>query len=157
MSDDQPEQQLLPQSFAVIGEVDAGKSALITRLVAPDGNQKKTQTPIFYSGSVIDTPGEYVDNRAWNGPLLSTISSVNTIVYLQPANGKRFSAPPGLLRVYPNKRLIGVISKVDLDDADISNAEKLLVNNGVQPPFFHTSIHDDNSINKLREFLSGFN
>jgi ethanolamine utilization protein EutP len=155
MSVEAPE--LLPASFAVIGEVDAGKSALITRLVNPEGNQRKTQAPIYYPGSVIDTPGEYVDNRAWNGPLLSTISSVNTIVYLQPANAKHFSAPPGLLRVYPNKKLIGVISKVDIDDANIEHAENLLETNGIKGPYFYTSIHDDNSINKLRTFLCGFN
>ena len=158
MSAELAEQQIiLPMSFAVIGEVDAGKSALITRLVDPEGNQRKTQVPIFYSGSVIDTPGEYVDNRAWNGPLLSTISGVNTIVYLQPANAKRFSSPPGLLRVYPNKRLIGVISKVDIDDADINNAELLLESNGIKGPYFYTSIFDENSINKLREFLCSIN
>lgn len=158
MSTEIPElPKVLPASFAVIGEVDAGKSALITRLVNPNGNQRKTQAPIYYSGSVIDTPGEYVDNRAWNGPLLSTISSVNTIVYLQPANAAKFSAPPGLLRVYPNKKLIGVISKVDADDANIENAEKLLKDNGVQGPYFHTSIFDDNSINKLRDFLCTIN
>lgn len=149
--------EILPASFAVIGEVDAGKSALITRLVNPEGNQRKTQAPIYYPGSVIDTPGEYVDNRAWNGPLLSTISTVNTIVYLQPANAQHFSAPSGLLRVYPNKKLIGVISKVDIDDANIERAEKLLETNGIQGPYFYTSIHDDNSINKLRTFLCSFN
>lgn len=154
----QPElTDILPASFAVIGEVDAGKSALITRLVNPQGNQKKTQAPIYYTGSVIDTPGEYVDNRAWNGALLSTISSVKTIVYLQPANTQRFSAPPGLLRVYPNKRLIGVISKIDVDDADIKTAENLLKINGVQGPYFYTSILDDSSINKLRDFLCDIN
>lgn len=158
MSVESPQQsQVLPASFAVIGEVDAGKSALITRLVNPEGNQRKTQAPIFYAGSVIDTPGEYVDNRAWNGPLLSTVSGVNTIVYLQPANAARFSAPPGLLRVYPNKRLVGVISKVDADDADINNAEKLLKNNGITGPYFYTSIYDESSINTLREFLCSIN
>lgn len=144
---------VIPSNFAVIGEVDAGKSALITRLVDPQGNQKKTQVPIYYSGSVIDTPGEYVDNRAWNGPLLATIASVKTILYLQPANASRFSAPDGLLRVYPNKRIIGVISKIDMEDADIEKAEQFLKKNNVQGPYFYTSIFEQESIDKLREFL----
>ncbi len=147
----------LPTNFAVIGEVDAGKSALITRLVNPQGNQRKTQTPIYYSGCAIDTPGEYVDNRAWNGPLLSTISSVNTIVYLQPANAKRFSVPEGLLRVYPNKRIVGVISKVDMDDSDVGKAERFLIKNDIEGPYFHISIFDEESINKLRIFLCSLN
>lgn len=147
------QEDAIPANFAVIGEVDAGKSALITRLVDPQGNQKKTQAPIYYSGSVIDTPGEYVDNRAWNGPLLATIASVKTILYLQPANASRFSAPDGLLRVYPNKKIIGVISKIDMEDADIEKAEQFLKKNNVQGPYFYTSIFDQESIDKLREFL----
>ena len=140
-------------SIAFIGEVDAGKSALIDKLIDQETHTGKTQSPIFYQGQVIDTPGEFVDNRAWNGALLSTICSVKTIVYLQPANAKRFSPPSGLLRVYPNKTIVGVISKVDAPDADLEKATKFLRQNGVPEPYIQTSIFEQASIDQLYHHL----
>lgn len=144
---------LYPTNFAVLGEVDAGKSALINMLIKQDANIGKTQSPIFYQGQVIDTPGEFIDNRAWNGALLSTISSVKTLVILQPASAKTFSAPAGLLNVYPNKNLVGVVSKIDQATADINIAEQLLRNNGIPEPYFHISIYDQASIDELFQYL----
>ena len=137
-----------------IGEVDAGKSALIGKLLSElETNTGKTQAPIFYPGKVIDTPGEFIDNRALNGALLSTICSVKTIVVLQPANAKHYSPPNGLLNVYSNKNIVGVISKVDAPDADVDKAVKLLRQNRVPEPYFHTSIFDQGSIEQLSRHL----
>ncbi|MCW8327759.1 50S ribosome-binding GTPase [Photobacterium sp. SDRW27] len=143
-------------NIAFIGEVDAGKSALINKLIVQETNTGKTQSPIFYKGRVVDTPGEFVDNRSWNGALLSTISSVKTIVILQPATAKRVSAPSGLLRVYPNKNIVGVISKVDAEGADCAKAGTLLKQHGVPGPYFHTSIFDQASIDQLYHHLLSF-
>ncbi|MDV5169063.1 EutP/PduV family microcompartment system protein [Photobacterium rosenbergii] len=140
-------------NIAFIGEVDAGKSALINKLLNTDTNTGKTQAATFYQGSVIDTPGEFVDNRSWNGALLSTISSVKTIVILQPADAKRVSAPSGLLRVYPNKNIVAVISKSDVEDADCERAERLLRVEGITGPYFRTSIYDLPSIEQLHGHL----
>ncbi|AJR08954.1 ethanolamine utilization protein [Photobacterium gaetbulicola] len=140
-------------NIAFIGEVDAGKSALINKLLNTDTNTGKTQAAIFYQGSVIDTPGEFVDNRSWSGALLSTISTVKTIVILQPADAKRVSAPSGLLRVYPNKNIVAVISKSDVEGADCGRAEHLLRAEGVAGPYFRTSIYDGSSIEQLHEHL----
>lgn len=140
-------------SIAIIGEVDSGKSALIDKLIDQETCVAKTLAPIFYIGHVIDTPGEFVDNRAWNGALLSTIASVKTVVCLQPANAKRFAAPSGLLKVYPNKNIVGVISKIDASDADIARAFKLLKQNGIPEPYLPISIFDQASIDHLYEHL----
>lgn len=145
------EQQIT--NIAFIGEVDAGKSALINKILNQNTNTGKTQAAIFYQGSVIDTPGEFVDNRSWNGALLSTISTVKTIVILQPADAKRVSAPSGLLRVYPNKNIVAVISKADVEGADCERAERLLKGQGITGPYFRTSIYDPSSIDQLYEHL----
>lgn len=136
-----------------VGEVDAGKSALVDKLVNIEINTGKTQSPIFYPGKVIDTPGEFIDKRSLNGALLTTICNIKTIVLLQPANGKRFAPPNGLLNVYPNKNIIGVISKVDEVDADIAHAKKLFKQNRIPEPYFEVSIFDQDSIDKLSHYL----
>ncbi len=140
-------------NIAIIGEVNAGKSALLDKLIAQNTCTGKTQAPIFYDGYVIDTPGEFVENRAWNGALLSTIANVKTVVCLQPANAKHFAVPSGLLQVYPNKNIVSVISKIDTNDADIVKACKLLKLNGLTEPYLQVSIFDQASIDHLYEHL----
>jgi ethanolamine utilization protein EutP len=136
-----------------VGEVDAGKSALVDKLVNIETNTGKTQSPIFYPGKVIDTPGEFIDKRSLSGALLTTICNVKSVVLLQPASGKRFAPPNGLLNVYPNKNIIGVISKVDEVDADIEHAKKLFRQNRIPEPYFEVSIFDQDSIDKLSHYL----
>lgn len=136
-----------------VGEVDAGKSALVDKLVNIEVNTGKTQSPIFYPGKVIDTPGEFIDKRSLNGALLTTICNIKSVVLLQPANGRRFAPPNGLLSVYPNKNIIGVISKVDESGADIEHAKKLFRQNRIPEPYFEVSIFDQNSIDKLSHYL----
>ena len=140
-------------SVVFVGEVDAGKSALVDQLISQDANTGKTQAPIYYPGKVIDTPGEFIVNRALNGALLTTICNVKTIVLVHPANAKNFSSSSGLLRVYSNKNIVGVISKVDASGADVDRAIKLLRQNGIPEPYFKTSIFDPKSIEQLSHYL----
>jgi ethanolamine utilization protein EutP len=140
-------------SVVFVGEVDAGKSALINQLLDQETNTGKTQAPIFYPGKVIDTPGEFMESRAMYGALLTTISNVKTIVFLHPANAQYFSSPSGLLTVYSNKNIVGVISKVDAADADIDKSIALLRQNGIPEPYFMTSVSDPASIKRLSHYL----
>ncbi|TKB56577.1 EutP/PduV family microcompartment system protein [Ferrimonas aestuarii] len=141
------------KNVAFVGEVDAGKSALIDKLVEQSVHIGKTQSPNIYRGRVIDTPGEFIDNRAWNNALLSTISMVKTVVCLQPANAKRFSPVPGLLNVYANKNIVGVISKTDVDDADIELAKSLMREANIPEPYWEVSIFDSDSLSALLTHL----
>ena len=140
-------------SVVFVGEVDAGKSALINQLIDHDTNTGKTQAAIYYPGKIIDTPGEFVASRAMYGALLTTICNVKTIVCLHPANAQHFSSPIGLLKVYSNKNIVGVISKVDAPDADIDKSIMLLRQNGIPEPYFKTSIFDEESIDQLSHYL----
>lgn len=141
-------------NIVFVGEVDAGKSALIAKLLSGMQTQTgKTQSPIFYPGKIIDTPGEFIDHRALNGALLSTICTVKTIVVLQPATATHYSPANGLLTVYANKNIVGVISKVDAKGADVEKATALLQQNKVPEPYFHTSIFDSGSIDSLFRYL----
>lgn len=144
----------MPTDFALIGQVDCGKTALMNALLESHDEVRKTQSAVFHGHNVIDTPGEFTGCHAYYGALLSTVLEVNTIVYLQPANSTIFSMPAGLLQVYPNKRVIGVISKVDLPDADVKRARRILHDNRVPEPYFETSTVTGTGVAELRAYLA---
>ena len=141
--------------FVIVGAVRCGKTALMRALLGDDGEVLKTQAAVFHDNHVIDTPGEFIGRRSYYGALLSTIVDISTIVYLQPANSAYFSLPAGLLHVYPNKRVVGVISKIDLPDADIACASRVLTANAVPEPHFATSAQTGEGVAELRAYLIG--
>ncbi|TQV81116.1 ethanolamine utilization protein [Exilibacterium tricleocarpae] len=144
-----------PADFVVIGEVGCGKTALVNALLQTGAAPRKTQSAEFHSHNVIDTPGEFVGRRTYYGALLATMVDVATIVYLQAANSHLFSLPAGVLTVYPGKQLVGVISKIDLADADIDAARRVLRDNGIPEPYFETSAVTRAGIEQLSTHLLG--
>lgn len=142
-----------PSDFVLVGAVSCGKTALMRALLETDDEVFKTQAPVFHDHNVIDTPGEFTAIPNYYGALLSTVADVTTIVYLQPANSDVFSMPPGLLHVYPDKNVVGVISKIDLPDADTKTARQLLKIHGIEEPYFLTSAETGAGISALRQYL----
>jgi len=71
-----------------------------------------------------------------------------------PANSTERKLPHGLFQIYNSKRLVGVISKTDLPDADVDAVEEILRDFGIDGEIFKVSIYSESSIDKLREFLS---
>ncbi|MCP4065870.1 MAG: ethanolamine utilization protein [Gammaproteobacteria bacterium] len=139
--------------FAMVGDVGCGKTALTIALLESGEEVLKTQAVVFHPSHVVDTPGEFISRPAYYGALLATIADIDTIVYLQPADSKTFSLPPGLLHVYPGKRVVGVVSKTDLPDADTETACRVLADHNISPPYFLTSTETGEGVDSLRSFL----
>lgn len=144
--------------FVLVGDVGCGKTTLMKALLTNFSSGKhsevlKTQAVVFHKHNVIDTPGEFIGRKSYYGALLATIAEVSTLVYLQVANNPVFSMPVGLLQIYPNKRIVGVISKIDLPDADVAATRKLLQENAIAEPYFEISVETGQGINRLRDHL----
>ncbi|MCB1690141.1 MAG: hypothetical protein KDI33_16715 [Halioglobus sp.] len=136
-----------------MGAVSSGKTALAQALLGLTGDILKTQAAEFHHNNVIDTPGEFVGRRNYYNALLATIVDVPTILYVQAANTTFFAMPAGLLSVYPDKRIVGVITKIDLPDADIDAACQVLQDNGIAEPYFATSAKTGFGLPTLRRYL----
>lgn len=139
--------------FILVGEVGCGKTALMEALLENGDEIRKTQAAVFHDNNVIDTPGEFIGQPSYYGALLATIVGVSTIVYVQPSDSSFFSMPPGLLLVYPNKRVVGVISKTDLPNADLARARRLLQENAIDEPYFSTSAVTNEGVDQLKRYL----
>ena len=140
-------------SFILVGNVGCGKSTLLKELLKLDKAVTKTQALVFHHDNIIDSPGEFLNNRVLYGALLSTISQVDIIVYLQAADSGQLHMPADLLRLYSGKQVIGVVSKVDAPAADIEAAEALMLEEGISGPYFKVSMFDPDSIARLGAHL----
>ncbi|MDR0466956.1 MAG: ethanolamine utilization protein EutP [Deltaproteobacteria bacterium] len=143
-----------PSAFILIGPIGAGKSTLFKALFGREEEARKTQTIEFEDGC-IDTPGEYFSHPRLYHALLSTAGGVDTLVYVHPGNEPEHRMPPGLLRVYEGKRLVGAITKTDLPDSRPDRIEDMLRGAGFNGPIFRVSSRDRQSIERLKVYLTG--
>ncbi|HOZ21112.1 MAG TPA: EutP/PduV family microcompartment system protein [bacterium] len=141
-------------NFILIGGTGVGKSTLFAALLGRLGEVQKTQALVFHDECTIDTPGEYFDNPRLYTALISTMTDIETIVYVHQANSLERKLPFGLFHIYETKQIIGVISKIDLEDARVSEVEELIRDAGIQGPIYPVSVYQPESIDALRRFLS---
>jgi len=140
-------------SFILVGNVGSGKSTLLKALLNLDEEVTKTQALRFHDNNIIDSPGEFINNRTLYGALLATITQVDTIVYLQAADSGQLHMPADLLRMYTGKQVVGVVSRVDVPNADVDAAEVLLAEEGITGPYIKVSKFDLCSIQRLSDYL----
>ncbi|HNR69105.1 MAG TPA: EutP/PduV family microcompartment system protein [bacterium] len=141
-------------NFILIGGTGVGKSTLFAALLNQEEEVRKTQALVFHDECTIDTPGEYFDNPRLYTALISTMTDIKTIVYVHQANSLERKLPFGLFSIYDTKKIIGVISKIDLADAEIAQVEEIIRDAGIHGPIFPVSIYQPESIDTLRLFLS---
>lgn len=140
-------------NFIMIGGVGVGKTSLFNSLLYIDGEAEKTQALVYHNEKTIDTPGEYFDNPRLYSAIIQTMTGVDTIIYIHPANSTERKLPHGLFQIYDSKRIIGVISKTDLPDTQIEEVEELIRDYGIEGKIFKVSIYDENSVEELRKYL----
>lgn len=142
----------VPDNFILIGGIGVGKSSLLNALLKREDHIMKTPTLVFHSQNTIDTPGEYFENPRLYSALISTMSTVDTVLYVHQGNDFQQKLPPGLFRIYKTK-VVGVISKIDLNDARVDKVKEIMIRSGISESLFPVSIHYQETIDPLREFL----
>jgi ethanolamine utilization protein EutP len=141
--------------YALVGGVGAGKTTLFNALRGCAEAPRKTQALDFDLCGAMDTPGEFFSHPRLFRALITSTDDVDTLVYGHPANARACHLPPGLLDIHSGKRLIGVISKCDLADADPDAAEVLLRSHGIHGEILRVAQDEPTSIERLRQVLHG--
>lgn len=110
----------------MMGRVACGKTTLCQRMAGQPVEYQKTQT-VQIVGDAIDTPGEYVENRALMRGLTVTAVDADAVLFLQACNDPEFRFSPGQAAMY-GRPVVGVVTKIDLTSGpdDIKNAMELL-------------------------------
>lgn len=134
----------------LIGQVGCGKTSLTQALNNEKVEYKKTQA-MEYSNLVIDTPGEYIENRNYYNALITEAVDADVIGLIQPCDKELSVFPPSFGSIFP-KPVIGIITKVDLCDKDIKASEEYLIEAGAEE-IFKVSVIENLGIENIKSYL----
>lgn len=135
----------------LIGECGSGKSSLI-RALSDEAYKSRRAMAVEYHGRFINTPGEFLENRRFYTALITASADCDIVLMLHDAPRSTSLFPPSSASVF-NRRVIGVVSRIDADGADAARAERLLLNAGAKE-IFHTSVVTGAGLEELRAAIS---
>lgn len=135
----------------LIGRTGCGKTTLTQKLMDEEVKYKKTQA-VSYKNKIIDTPGEYVENKMYYKSLLVLSADAKVIVLVQSAIDGATLFPPKFSTMFPKKDVIGVITKTDLENANIERSKKFLIEAGVTE-VFTIGLEDSGGLEEIKKRL----
>lgn len=109
---------------ALIGKVGSGKTTLMQNLSALEIKYAKTQM-VTYTDDFIDTPGEFLDSPFFKGQTISISYDAGLVILVASASDVQNTFPPNFVSVY-NLPAIGVVTKIDREDANVRRGERFL-------------------------------
>lgn len=139
--------------FVFIGAISAGKTTLFNALRGVAGEPMKTQAVEYDENGCMDTPGEFFSHPFMYNALINTTAEADILVYVHAADDPECRMPSGLLDVYNERRIIGVITKVDLPRVDLPAVHELLRSHGIPEPIFEVSGANPASLTTLQAAL----
>ena len=134
----------------LIGRSEAGKTSLSQVLNGEQLHYVKTQYTNV-SDKVIDTPGEYIESKKIAHALCSISFDSDVIGVLCAANEPYNVFCPGEIG-FTTRPMIGIITKIDLPNANIPMVTQWLKEAGCQK-IFAVSSETGEGIDELREYL----
>lgn len=137
-----------------IGSVGCGKTTLCQRILNETLKYEKTQAIQFYAqNSLIDTPGEFTDNRRLYSALSVSASDVDIVFLLQSAVETRQTFAPGFGSMF-SKPIIGIVTKIDLvkEQKELDYAKEQLVESGAREVIFVSS-KENKGIDQVKRVL----
>lgn len=135
----------------LIGRTSCGKTTLIQKLMNEEVKYKKTQS-VIYKSKIIDTPGEYVENKMFYKSLLVLSADAKIIVLVQSAVDGATLFPPKFSTMFSKKEIIGVITKTDLENANIERSKRFLLEAGATE-IFTIGLNDEKGLEEIRKRL----
>ncbi|MCI9373820.1 MAG: EutP/PduV family microcompartment system protein [Lachnospiraceae bacterium] len=139
------------KKLILIGRSEAGKTTLTQALKGETITYQKTQY-INYYDVIIDTPGEYAQT-AKLGRALALYSYEADVVGLLLAANEPYSLYPPNITCMVNREVIGIVTKIDREDADPEQAARWLRLTGCKKIFFVNSRASE-GVAEILEYLS---
>ena len=133
-----------------MGRTGCGKTSLTQAIRGKKVEYHKPQY-INYHDVIIDTPGEYAENHHL-ARALALYSYEADVVGLLLSATENYSLYSPNITCMANREVIGVVTKIDREDADADRAERWLRLAGCKKGF-RLSSHTGEGIENLLDFL----
>lgn len=101
----------------IIGRTGAGKTTLCQALFRRSLTYQKTQVVQVFDLCLIDTPGEYIENRSLYRALNVTAVEAELVFLLQDCVQLSNVFPPGFAMMFQGKPVYGIVTKIDLAES----------------------------------------
>ena len=137
------------KKILLIGKSMCGKTTLTQRIHGLDIEYEKTQM-LIYSDDILDTPGEYMENRMLYKALIVSSYDCDVIGMVQACDEEHNVFPPGFSTAF-TKPVIGIVTKTDLGK-DVKRAREILENAGAER-VFAVSSYENEGIEELVKYL----
>ena len=134
-----------------MGRSESGKTTLKQALTGEAVHYHKTQY-IHYDDVLIDTPGEYAQTHHL-GYALALYAYEADVVGLLTAATESYSLFPPSITCMVNREVIGIVTKIDREDADPEQAARWLRLTGCKKIFFVNSRASE-GVAEILEYLS---
>ena len=139
------------KKIMLIGRTSCGKTTLTQKLMNEKVKYKKTQA-VSYKSRIIDTPGEYVENKMYYKSLLVLSADAKIIILVQSAIDGVTLFPPKFSTMFPKKEVIGLVTKIDLENADVERSKKFLLEAGATE-IFTIGLNDEEGLEAIKKRL----
>ena len=135
----------------LVGKTGSGKTSLIQSFQGREVVYRKTQA-ITFDGIFVDSPGEFLENRRLLPALLTSSTNCQIVALVQDATGKACLFSPGFASMF-NKKIIGIITKIDKESSNPERAEEFLRQAGAKE-IYKTSAVEETGLDRLKRAFS---
>lgn len=136
--------------YTVWGGTGVGKTTLIHAL--EDGDSTRKTQMVEFTGDAVDTPGEFSERWLYFNHLQAISQDARLILVVADSTRRDIRFPPMYFRMY-RQPVVGVVSKIDAQHADVARAEILLRRVGVTGEIFFVSSFTGTGLSELRQEL----
>ena len=136
----------------LVGKTGAGKTSFTQAMQGEDLVYKKTQA-VNIVNNAIDTPGEFVENRALYRALITSGADAEVIVLVQDCTDDTCMFAPGFATMF-GKPTVGLVSKVDIAENEeaIEQAREKLELAGCDR-IFYISNKDRRGVDDVKAYI----
>ncbi|MGE5677476.1 MAG: EutP/PduV family microcompartment system protein [Pseudomonadota bacterium] len=134
----------------LVGRSGCGKTTLVQAVNQLESVYRKTQAMEFHE-NMIDTPGEYIENRSLYKALLITSIECDIVALVQSCTEEYCVFPPGFAGIFP-RPVIGIITKTDSSGCRRTETEKYLKRSGAGC-IYMTSSFTGEGIEEVRRLI----
>lgn len=140
------------EKIMLVGRTGVGKTSFCQAMKGETLHYHKTQA-VQLLDNAIDTPGEYIENRALYRALIVTAAEADLIVLMQDCTDEQCVFAPGFTSMF-GKPAMGIVTKTDLasDRKALEDAREKLELAGCETIFYISNTKRE-GIEKVKEYI----